>query len=94
MELNLYIKEGENYKILKVPSFIVKNLVCDRLSKSELDRINRFSENTRKPDVFKAGSVIIDFETKTAQCFQVGLKLKDIEPTWNIEEKEMTILNY
>ncbi|MEK6928285.1 MAG: hypothetical protein AABX11_07675 [Nanoarchaeota archaeon] len=94
MELNLYIKDGADYRLLKVPSFIVRNLVCDRLSKSELDRINRFAEKTRKPEIFKAGSIVIDFKAKTAECFQIGLRLGDIEPTWNIEEKEMTLFNY
>lgn len=94
MELNLYIREGEDYKLLRVPAFVIKNLLCDRLSKSELDRINRFAEKIRKPEMFKAGSVVINFETKTAECFQSGLRLSDIEPAWSVEDKNMNLLNY
>ncbi len=30
MELDLYIKEGEQFKVLKVPQYVVKDLVRDR----------------------------------------------------------------
>ena len=88
MELNLYIKEGEEFKHLKVPTFVVKNLLCDRLSNSELDRIQRFAEKTDKPDIFKAGSVVVNFEKKAAECFQSGLRLKDLDLTWDVEEND------
>lgn len=94
MELNLYIKEGEELKYLKVPIFVVKNLLRDRLSNSELNRIQRFAEKTNKPEIFKAGSVVVDFEKRTAQCFQSGLRLKDLDVTWDVEEKQMNLLNY
>ena len=94
MELDLYIKEGEGLKFLKVPLYVIKDLLRDRLSKSELDRINRFSEPTKEPQVFGPGSVVVDFSTKTARCFQAGLRVNDLEPTWKVRVEPLTLNNY
>ena len=67
MDIKLFIKEGTIYKVLKVPPYVVKNLLRDRLSASELDRINRLAESVEIPGNFKAGSVIVDFASKTAE---------------------------
>ena len=94
MELTLYIKEGEELKALKVPQYVVKDLLRDRLSQSELDRINRFADKVNHPLVFKAGSVVVDFQTKEARCFQSGLNVADLEPTWRVEVEKMQLENY
>ncbi len=94
MELNLYIKEGEQLKLLKVPAYVVKNLLKDRLSQSELDRINRFCVPIEKPNFFSAGSVVVDFSNKTAKCFQAGLKIEYLEPTWDVKVETMSLNNY
>ena len=94
MELDLYVKEGETLKVLKVPQSIIKDLIRDRLSQSEIARIHRLAEATKIPQTFKTGSVIIDFSTKTAQCFQARLNLNMLEPTWNVINEEMTLENY
>ena len=94
MDLSLYVKEGENLKLLKVPQFVVKDLLRDRLTNSEIARIHRAAEKTKKPAVFKAGSVVVDFEHKTAQCFQAKLNLEYLEPTWKVQVEEMGLENY
>jgi len=94
MELSLYIKDGEKLKVLKVPHYVVKDLVRDRLSKSEIDRIHRFAEKTKTPKTFRSGSVVVDFSSRTAQCFQVGLNIADLEPTWDVKVEEVTLENY
>lgn len=94
MELSLYIKEGEQLKSLKVPVYVVRDLLRDRLSKSEVDGIHRFAEKTRTPKTFKPGSVLVDFGARTAQCFQAGLKIVDLEPTWNVQVEEVTLEDY
>ncbi|HIH12153.1 TPA: hypothetical protein HA242_00345 [Candidatus Woesearchaeota archaeon] len=94
MDVSLYLKEGEQIKVLKVPKYVVRDLLRDRLSKSELDRINRFAEKISMPSVFKAGSVIVDFNSKTAQCFQAGLDVKNLEPTWDISVEKVGLGNY
>jgi len=94
VDLDLYVKEGEDFKVLKVPSYVVRDLLRDRLSQDELKRINRLAERTEAPSMFKPGSVVADFSTKTAQCFQAGLRVEDLEPTWKVSIEPMTILNY
>ncbi len=94
MDLSLYVKEGEWVKVLKVPKYVVRDLLRDRLSRSEINRINRLAEKTSMPQTFKAGSVIVDFNTKTAQCFQAGLHVKNLESTWDILVEKVGIENY
>lgn len=60
MELTLYLKEGDALRSLIVPTYVVKDLLRDRLSKSELDRIDRFAKKTSNQNIFKAGSVVVD----------------------------------
>jgi len=94
MDVTLYVKEGELVKVLKVPKYVVKDLVRDRLSKSEIDRINRLVEKTRMPALFKAGSVVVDFHSRTAHCFQAGLDVKNLEPTWDVSVEKVGLGNY
>lgn len=94
MQLSLYLKEGEQFRVLQVPQYVVKDLLRDRLSNSELNRINRLAEKIDSPNMFKAGSVVVDFSTKSAQCFQAGLNMDYLEPTWNVQIVPMTLQNY
>ena len=94
MDVSLYVKEGEELKFLKVPQYIVKDLLRDRLSKSELSRIDRLAEKTKVPKIFRSGSVIVDFSNKSAQCFHAGLNIKDLEPTWDVRTEKVTLRNY
>ena len=94
MDVNLYLKEAAQVRVLKVPQYVVRDLLWDRLSKSELDRINRLAEKTTVPEIFKPGSVLVDFKTKTAQCFQAKLNLKALEPTWDVSVEKMTLGSY
>ncbi|HLC88823.1 MAG TPA: hypothetical protein VJG49_02180 [Candidatus Nanoarchaeia archaeon] len=64
------------------------------MSKSEVDRINRLAEKTECPSIFKPGSVVVDFEKKTAQCFQAKLNVKNLEPTWDVSVEKMTLGSY
>lgn len=93
MDLKLYVKEGGELKVLRVPKYVVKDLLRDRLSKSELERINRLAESTKTPETIPPGSVFVDFSTKTAQCFQAGLRLADLEPTWKVNDELITLTN-
>jgi len=94
MDVNLYVKEGKQVKVLKVPKYVVRDLLRDRLSNSEINRIHRLGEETQLPIVFKAGSVVADFDTKTAQCFQAGLDVKNLEPTWSVSVEKVGLGNY
>ena len=94
MDVTLYVKEGGDLKVLKVPTYVVRDLLRDRLSSSELNRINRFAEKTDTPGTFKPGSVLVDFSNKTATCFQAGLNLKYLEPTWKVNAEKVTLDNY
>lgn len=94
MQLSLYLKEGDNLRLLQVPQYVVKDLLRDRLSKSELNRIDRFAEKVDTPDTFKAGTAVIDFSTKTADCYQCKINIADLEPTWNVRVVSMTLENY
>ncbi len=94
MDVTLYVKEGAGLKVLKVPVYVVRDLLRDRLGQSELNRINRFAEKTNHPKTFKPGSVVIDFSNKTATCFQAGLKLEYLEPTWKVQTEKVTLENY
>ena len=94
MDVNLYLKEAAQVRVLKVPQYVVRDLLRDRLSKSELDRIDRLAEKTAVPDIFKPGSVLVDFKAKTAQCFQAKLNLKVLEPTWDVSVEKMTLGSY
>jgi len=94
MDLNLYLKEGKEFKVLLVPQYVVKDLLRDRLSNCELDRINRLARKTPTPEVFKPGSVVVDFSKKAAQCFNAKLNLSNLEPTWDVQIEKMTLGNY
>ncbi len=94
MDVNLFVKEGGGLKFLKVPKYVVKDLLRDRLSVSELDRINRLAEKTEMPEIFKSGTIVIDFSKKTAQCFHAGINVKELDPTWNVEMEKVTLENY
>ena len=80
--------------MVAVPPYVVKDLLRDRLSNSEISRIHRLAEKTKNPAVFKPGSVVVDFNTKTAQCFQAKLNLEYLEPTWKVQVEEMGLENY
>ena len=94
MDLQLFIKEGAIYRVLKVPTYVVKNLLRDRLSSSELDRIHRLAKPVETPESFKAGSVIVDFASKKAECYQTNIDMASIEATWEVNENRMTLQNY
>lgn len=94
MDVTLYVKEEEGVKVLQVPKQIVRDLLRDRLSQCEVGRIHRLARKTKQPAVFKPGSVLVDFSTKEAQCFQAGLNMKDIEPTWEVQVEKMGLENY
>lgn len=94
MELSLYLKEGEQFRVLKVPLYVIRDLLRDRLSKGELDRINRFAEKTTVSGKFKSGSVVVDFSNKTASCYNAKINISNLEPTWNVELEKVTLGNY
>jgi len=94
VDLALYIKEGDGYKHLLVPLYVVKDLIRDRLSQNEVDRIHRLARGVKVPKQFKANSVVVDFDARIAQCYQVGLNLSDLEPTWSVTHETMTLKNY
>lgn len=87
MDLKLYVKEENELKFLEVPVYVIKDLLRDRLSESEIKRIHRFAEKIKTPVQFKPGSVVVDFSNKTAQCFQSGLNIADLEPSWNVKNE-------
>lgn len=87
MDLQLYVKEGEQLKVLKVPEYVVKDLLRDRLSESELNRIRRVGEITKQPRMFKSGSVFADFDLKLARCFNAKINLEFLETKWKVEEE-------
>lgn len=96
VDLLLYLKEenGNKFRVLKVPIYVVKDLIRDRLGKSEIERIHRLAEPTSPPKAFGPGSVVVDFPAKRVQCFQTGLKLEDLEPTWNVTSEKPTFDSY
>ena len=94
MDVNLYVKEGEEMKVLKVPTYVIRDLLRDRLGRSDIARIHRMAEKTNPPAMFKAGSVVIDFSNRTAQCFKAGLNLEYLEPTWKVQAQKVTLENY
>lgn len=94
MELSLYVKRGEELKVLKVPHYVIRDLLRDRLSQSELNRINRLAEKITLPKAFLPGSVVVDFTAKTAQCFQAKLNVKELEPTWDVQVEKVTLGSY
>jgi len=94
MDLNLFIKEGDKLRSLKVPTYVVKNLLRDRLSKSELERIDRLAEDTQPPKNFIPGSIIVDFATKTAESYQAGINFEDLDPTWTVKQQKLTLQSY
>ena len=85
MDLKLYVKEGNEFKFLEVPVYVIKDLLRDRLSESEIKRIHRFAEKTEPPSQFKPGSVVVDFTKKTAQCFKSGINIEDLKASWDVE---------
>jgi len=94
MELTLYVEDGDSLKALRVPHFVVKDLVRDRLSESEINRIHRLAEPVKTPSTFKAGSVIVNFAAKTARCFDARIDLASLEPTWTVTNEKITLENY
>ncbi len=94
MDVNLYVKEGKQGKVLKVPKYVVRDLLRDRLGRSDIARIHRLAEKTNPPAIFKPGSVVIDFSSRTAQCFKAGLNLEYLEPTWKVQAEKVTLENY
>jgi hypothetical protein len=94
MDLSLYLKDGDDYKQLSVPLYVVRDLLRDRLSKSEIDRLFRLSTATELPEKIDTGSVIVDFSKKQARCFQAGLGVDDLEPTWKVQIEKKNLLSY
>ncbi|MBS3148837.1 hypothetical protein J4219_08210 [Candidatus Woesearchaeota archaeon] len=94
MDIQLFIKEGTSYKVLRVPVYVVKNLLRDRLSRSELDRIHRLAGPVEMSDNFKSGSIIVDFSSKTAECYQTKIDLTSFDPTWKVNNEKITLNNY
>jgi hypothetical protein len=94
VDLNLYVKDGEALKLLKVPHTVVKDLLRDRLGEKDLARIHRLAQSVDEPSIFKAGSVVVNFSNKTAQCFDAKLNVANLEPTWDILVEKTTLNNY
>lgn len=96
-EVTIYIKEGSSFKQLKVPHQVFRDLVHDRLTEREINRIHRFADPCKAPDTFPPGSAVIDFEKKSALCIgpsAAGINLKYYEPTWNVTAEKVTLGNY
>ena len=94
MDVSLYIKEGEKLKMLKVPKYVVRDLLRDRLSNSDIERINDFSKIVSEPSEYPVGSVVIEFSSKKATCFRANIDLRHLEATWNVENKEVGLMNW
>lgn len=94
MDVNLYLKEGDLLKVLRVPQYVVRDLLRDRLSQSEISRIHRLAEKTKTPDVFRPGSVVVDFNEKIAHCFQAKINVANLEPTWEVQVEKVTLESY
>ncbi len=94
MDLDLYVQDGDALKLLRVPRSIVKDLVRDRLSASEVNRIHRLASPVDAPDTFKAGSVVVSFSEKTVRCYDARIDLAGLEPTWTVTNEEITLENY
>jgi hypothetical protein len=92
MSVVLVLQEKNGLRKLSVPVYVMKNLLRDRLSASELDRINRLAEPYAN-DGPTAGSVWVDMNAKTAKCF-TRLDVDELEPTWNVTVENVTLKNY
>lgn len=94
MDVALFIKDGDAYRQLSVPLYVVRDLLRDRLSKCEIDRIRRLSSSAQLPNKLSSGSVVVDFSNRDARCFQANLGMEDLEPTWNVHVEKTTLKNY
>lgn len=94
MEIALFFKEDGEFRHLDVPLYVVKDLLCDRLSKSEMARIHRLADKKELPEKITPGTVVADFDEKTAQFYQVKINVEHLEPTWNVTNEKITLLNY
>ncbi len=86
MEVNLYLKEDDGFRFLKVPLFVVKDLLRDRLGDKGIKRIDRFASKIDTPDGFSSGSVVVDFKNRSAEFYEVGIRLDYLEPTWDVKD--------
>lgn len=93
-DINLLIKDGGSYKSLLVPLYVVKDLLRDRLSKSEVSRLHRLAEPVQVDKGFEAGTVVVDFSTRQARCFQAELNVDDLEPSWEVVVENRTMTGY
>ncbi len=94
MDVNLYIREEGKLKFLKVPKYVIRDLLRDRLGESMIDRIHRFCEEVSEPSEFPVGSVVVDFFLRKAICYKADIDLKYLEPTWNVESEKVGLMNY
>jgi len=93
VELDLYVKDEDRYKQLRIPLSILKDLLRDRLTTAELERIWRLAQPVAV-ETFKSGSVVLDFATKSATCYNAKINLEMLEPTWNVKNERLTLANY
>lgn len=89
MEVSLYLKEDSGFRFLKVPLYVVKDLLRDRLGSKDLKRLDRFADKIDVPSSFTSGSVVVDFKEKTAECYEAGIRLDYLEPTWAVTEMSL-----
>ncbi|MFH1649222.1 MAG: hypothetical protein ABIA93_01610 [Candidatus Woesearchaeota archaeon] len=92
--LTLFVREGESLKAGVVPRYVVRDLLRDRLGEDEIARIHRFIKPVESSTVFQAGSVVVDFSKKQAECFDARIDVKYLEPTWDVKINNVTLANY
>ena len=93
-ELDLYLREEESLRHLRVPSYVVRHLLQNRLGEADLKRIQRLSSTVLPVETFKKGSVVINMSERSAQVWGAKIGLSDLETDWAVEDKDLTLSNY
>jgi hypothetical protein len=92
--LNVYIKEGEQFTRARLPVWMVKHILRDRLIERDIKRVKESARPILPPGTFGPRTVVLDFSSKKAQFFDVSLRLDWLESPWEIRVEKMTLQNY
>ena len=94
MNIKVFVKEGSSFRSLDVPLDVVRDLLRDRLIDLDEERIKKYGRPVKSTNDFPTGSVVLDFDIRTAWSYNAPLKLEHLEPTWKIVSENVTLKKY
>ena len=93
MQVHLFLSENGKYRTIDVPVNMARQLIEERIGKSELGRIEAYAQPIDQP-AFIPGSVVVDREAKTVHIYGNRLRADHLDTCWKVIQEKVTLKNF